>query len=254
MVQLAGFELSLLNVHETLSLGDVLVTWSGEFLSTEAWITRVAARIQGDVTTLQQVINFEGTGDLVRAVHEADEARDEAFVDFRLAVEHAQRRRRNPAVQQAGDELMRLIRRHDYSLHHAGLGEQTALTEALLVALAEPDAAAHVATIGLEADVQAVQQTHAAYQAAQAARQQQAQMGLQLPTRREATGKLKSHAYLLQLSLELLIEEDAAALEPAILALNQRIEPITTPAKARRTRRENDPTDDPSPDPAAVPA
>ncbi|MCA9164698.1 MAG: hypothetical protein KDA62_17025, partial [Planctomycetales bacterium] len=59
---------------------------------------------------------------------------------------------------------------------------------------------------------------------------------------------------LLQLSLELLIEEDAAALEPAILALNQRIEPITTPAKARRTRRENDPTDDPSPDPAAVPA
>ena len=231
----------ILNVEECYALNERLLNvFKADFVE-EVFVGELLPHLVEVNADLSAIMANTGSSALTKQLAEKDRARDVAFIGFRdycKAFVSAPGRVQSAAARR----LMVLIRKVGWSLQAQGYTEQTASEEALIEALAEPDYAEAVTAINAATWVQNLQETNAAVEAI-VEQKNESTAHDDVPPSRECKRRMVKYMKPLLNYLEIMAEIKPEIYANTVIRIFEEIEYVTTSAKARRTRRENQHTE-----------
>jgi light-regulated signal transduction histidine kinase (bacteriophytochrome) len=208
--------------------------------------------ISAAATTHSEAITLAATrkaaSDFTDPLKENDNARDVAFTALRdFASNWTKNPLATPAQSAAAVRLQAIFAHHGNTLLRVGYTRQTAMMNALIADLRSTTATADLAAISLTPLFNAMTAAQTTFEATMADKAA-AEGGLELPT-------IAAHRPQLEQYLKLLLENisvwqeiaSTPELEEAIGKIDEVITQITTPALARRTRKESEQAEESTP-------
>ncbi|MCA9218461.1 MAG: hypothetical protein KDB27_35575 [Planctomycetales bacterium] len=184
--------------------------------------------------------NRQTANELTESIREADEYRDKAYLALRTGLEF-RGLSHNPSQITAAFNLLKLLRRRDYSLQNLSNRDQTVELTALLEDLQDSSAQSDLATVGLTAEAETLRQAQQGF-VDLVDQRAEGEGSRQLPSLRSVRGLLRDDLTIAVVSLNFAERRDSESFSILVNAVSEHITEVVANARARRTRSETEET------------
>ena len=232
----------LLNAEECYILNQRVLKILKEELPEEISVNKVRPFLEQLDTNLAALLAKANSAEITAMLNEADAARDRAFIGFRdfcAAFTNIP----DPVKSEAAKKLTALIRKLGWSLQSEGYTEQTAAMKTLIESLETPEYAKAVLTIEATYWVNNMKTANAEFERVTELKNEIVSQ-TNTPLLSECKGAMIRYLKPLLIYINLMADVEPAAYSTANAKISEAVESITTVARSRQTRKENQQEDD----------
>ncbi len=203
----------------------------------DTFIQKVTTLVENDNSEIKKSLNRDSSSNYTEQLEAKDDERDDCFMGFRDYVK-ASMSRRKYGVKEAAEKLIKLIKKHGWTLYDSGYSEQSAKMELLIQDLKTEEAVNAILKIGGGMWYEDLANSHNEFEELYNKKLEE-KTGEEIQLIRKAKRNLGRHLSILVDSLNILEEVTPNITNAISEPIDEAIKDVMATARARKTRKEN---------------